>query len=103
MIRRLILIAVMMGVFSGWCVSVIAQETPSASPESAEEAEVAASTVLDSGDVSWMLVSSALVLMMTCPGLALFYGGLVRRKNIISVLMQCFFLMGLMSIVWALW
>ena len=58
---------------------------------------------LDSGDTAWMLVSSALVLMMTCPGLALFYGGLVRKKNIVSVLMQCTFLMGLMSIVWGLW
>eukprot|EP00913_Durusdinium_trenchii_P035354 g33084.t1 len=50
-----------------------------------------------------MLVSSALVLMMTAPGLALFYGGLVRKKNILGVMMQCIFLMGLMSVVWALW
>ncbi|MEO2016877.1 MAG: ammonium transporter [Fuerstiella sp.] len=55
----------------------------------------------DKGDVAWMLVSIALVLMMTCPGLALFYGGLVRKKNILSVMMQCVFLMGLMSVVWA--
>ncbi|MEQ9409457.1 MAG: ammonium transporter [Fuerstiella sp.] len=55
----------------------------------------------EKGDVAWMLVSIALVLMMTCPGLALFYGGLVRKKNILSVMMQCLFLMGLMSIVWA--
>ena len=54
-------------------------------------------------DIAWMLVASALVLMMTAPGLALFYGGLVRKKNILGVMMQCFFLMGLMSIVWALW
>lgn len=54
-------------------------------------------------DIAWMLVSSAFVLMMTAPGLALFYGGLVRKKNILSVMMQCIFLMGLMSIVWALW
>ncbi|MCA9064918.1 MAG: ammonium transporter [Planctomycetaceae bacterium] len=53
------------------------------------------------GDVSWMLMSCALVLMMTCPGLALFYGGLVRKKNILSVMMQCVFLMGLMSLFWA--
>lgn len=57
----------------------------------------------DNGDTAWMLVSSALVLMMTAPGLALFYGGLVRKKNILGVMMQCFFLMGLMSVVWALW
>ena len=58
---------------------------------------------LDKGDLAWMLVSCALVLMMTAPGLALFYGGLVRKKNILSVMMQCVFLMGVMSIVWALW
>lgn len=57
----------------------------------------------DTGDTAWMMVSCALVLMMTAPGLALFYGGLVRKKNIIGVMMQCFFLMGLMSVVWALW
>src|SRR5512135_1616739 len=50
-----------------------------------------------------MLTSSALVLMMTGPGLALFYSGLVRKKNVLSVMMQCIFLMGLMSVVWALW
>lgn len=55
----------------------------------------------DKGDIAWMLVSIALVLMMTCPGLVLFYGGLVRKKNILSVMMQCVFLMGLMSVVWA--
>ena len=57
---------------------------------------------LDTGDTSWMLVSSALVLMMTAPGLALFYGGLVRKKNILSVMMQCITLCGLMSVLWAI-
>ena len=57
----------------------------------------------NSGDVAWMLTSSALVLMMTAPGLALFYGGLVRKKNILSVMMQCITLMGVMSVVWALY
>ena len=51
---------------------------------------------------AWMLVSSLLVLMMTAPGLALFYSGLVRKKNVLSVMMQCVALMGLMSVVWAL-
>jgi Amt family ammonium transporter len=55
----------------------------------------------DPGHVAWMLVCSALVLMMTAPGLALFYGGLVRKKNILSVMMQCVFLMGMMSLLWA--
>jgi Amt family ammonium transporter len=58
---------------------------------------------IDKGDTAWMLVSSALVLMMTAPGLALFYGGLVRKKNILSVMMQCVALMGAMSVVWVAW
>ncbi len=55
---------------------------------------------LDSGDTAWLLTSTVLVLFMTLPGLALFYGGLVRSKNALSVLMQCFSLACLMSIVW---
>ena len=55
---------------------------------------------IDSGDNAWMLVSTALVLMMTGPGLALFYGGLVRTKNVLSTMMQSFFLMSLVSILW---
>ncbi|WP_390905510.1 ammonium transporter [Occallatibacter riparius] len=55
-----------------------------------------------SGDNAWMLVSAALVLMMTGPGLALFYGGLVRRKNILGTMMQSFAMMGLVTILWAL-
>lgn len=51
----------------------------------------------------WMLVCCVLVLFMTAPGLALFYGGLVRKKNVLSVLMHCFFLMGLMTVLWALY
>src|SRR5258708_7412168 len=57
----------------------------------------------DRANTAWMLTSSALVLMMTAPGLALFYCGLVRKKNVLGVMMQCFFLMGILSIVWALW
>lgn len=55
---------------------------------------------LDSGDTAWMLTSTALVLFMTLPGLALFYGGLVRTKNALSVLMQCFAIACLMSLLW---
>jgi len=58
---------------------------------------------IDTGDNAWMLTSSALVLMMTAPGLALFYSGLVRKKNVLGVMMQCFFLMGLMTVIWALY
>ena len=54
---------------------------------------------LDSGDTAWILTATALVLFMTLPGLALFYGGLVRSKNVLSVLMQCFTIACLMSVV----
>ncbi|QDT36446.1 ammonium transporter [Stratiformator vulcanicus] len=79
--------------------------TSEAAPTEGGAAEDTAEVVpeLDTGDTAWMLVSTALVLMMTAPGLALFYGGLVRRKNVLSVVMQCITMMGLMSIVWALW
>lgn len=63
----------------------------------------AVAPVVDTGDTSWILISSALVLMMTIPGLALFYGGLVRRKNVLSVLMQCFMIVCLISVQWMLW
>ena len=53
---------------------------------------------LDSGDTAWILTATALVLFMTLPGLALFYGGLVRSKNVLSVLMQCFTIACLMSV-----
>ena len=56
----------------------------------------------DSGDTAWMLTSTALVLFMTIPGLALFYGGLVRVQNVLSVLMQCFALTGLITIIWVI-
>ncbi len=58
---------------------------------------------LNSGDTAWMLTSTALVLFMTIPGLALFYGGLVRAKNVLSVLMQCFGITALVSVLWALY
>jgi Amt family ammonium transporter len=61
-----------------------------------------AEDVLDSGDTSWMIVATVLVIMMTIPGLALFYGGLVRTKNMLSVLMQVFATFAMMSILWAL-
>ncbi len=56
--------------------------------------------VINSGDTSWLLVSAALVMLMTAPGLALFYGGLVRRKNVLSVLMQCMVALCLVSVQW---
>ncbi|MGY4534644.1 Amt family ammonium transporter [Pseudomonas sp. TE3786] len=59
--------------------------------------------VLNSGDTAWMLTATALVLFMTIPGLALFYGGMVRSKNILSVMMQCFAITGLISILWVVY
>ena len=61
-----------------------------------------ASSGLDSGDSSWILTSTALVLFMTLPGLALFYGGLVRSRNVLSVFMLCIAVACLMSILWVL-
>ena len=58
---------------------------------------------LDAGDTAWILTSTALVLFMTLPGLALFYGGLVRAKNVLSVLMQCFVIACIVSILWVVY
>ena len=66
------------------------------------DAEAAVKAARLSGDNAWMLVSSALVLMMTAPGLALFYGGLVRRKNVLSTMMHSFILMAVVTVLWAL-
>ncbi|MBI5442622.1 MAG: ammonium transporter [Deltaproteobacteria bacterium] len=66
-------------------------------------AAFAADAALNSGHTAWILASTALVLFMTVPGLALFYGGLVRTKNVLSVLMQCFAITALVSILWVLY
>jgi ammonium transporter, Amt family len=84
-------------VFAG---PVFAQDEP---PDPAAAAQTAADGARVAANNAWMLTSSALVLFMTAPGLALFYGGLVRKKNVLGVIMQCIFLMGLMSIIWALY
>jgi Amt family ammonium transporter len=69
-----------------------------AAPEAAE-----AVAAIDTGDTAWMLVSTVLVLFMILPGLALFYGGLVRAKNVLSVLMQCTMIVAVVAVVWVLW
>ena len=58
--------------------------------------------VSDSGDTAWVLMASALVLLMTIPGLALFYGGLVRARNVLSVVMHCFVIVCTVSLLWAI-
>jgi len=87
----------------GPAISSLAQ-SPASPP--ATQAQVAAlqqavSDARMAGDNAWMLVSAALVLLMTGPGLALFYGGLVRKKNILGTMMQSFAMMGLVTILWA--
>ena len=57
----------------------------------------------DSGDTAWMIVATAIVLMMTIPGLSLFYAGLARRKNVLSVLVQCFAITCLMTLLWTIY
>lgn len=61
---------------------------------------VAMADELDTGDTAWMITATVLVLMMTIPGLSLFYAGMVRSKNVLSVMMQCFAITGLMTVIW---
>jgi len=83
---------------------------PAAAPAAADAAAPAAATAAEpaapspnKGDTSWMLVSTVLVIMMSIPGLALFYGGLVRSKNMLSVLMQVFVIFSLIVVLWAIY
>jgi Amt family ammonium transporter len=71
--------------------------------EEAVPAAEAAAPTLNAGDTAWMLTATALVLFMTIPGLALFYAGMVRAKNVLSVMMQCFAITGLITVLWALY
>ncbi len=66
-------------------------------------AEDAAEPVLSAGDTAWMLTSTALVLLMTIPGLSLFYAGMVRSKNALSVMMQCFVITCLITVLWVVY
>jgi len=79
-----------------------AVESPRAINEQLKQLDQRVTAAQSAGDNAWMLVSAALVLMMTGPGLALFYGGLVRRKNTLAIMMQSFLLMALISVLWAL-
>ena len=73
---------------------------PALAQEAAAEATEPAKPALDTGDTAWMLTSTALVLMMTIPGLALFYGGMVRKKNILTIVMQCFATTCIVTVLW---
>jgi Amt family ammonium transporter len=84
--------------------AAFAQSTStSPAPVAAPAAAPAPPPKIDSGDTAWVLVSSALVLLMTAPGLALFYGGMVRQKNALGTLMQSFIILALISVQWVLW
>ena len=81
MLRKILSLSVLTGILTA------------ATPAMAED-------MLNSGDTAWMIVATVLVIMMAVPGLALFYGGLVRIKNVLSVLMHCFAIACLASLVW---
>jgi ammonium transporter, Amt family len=84
--------------------AAFAQSTSTApAPVAAPAATPAPPPKIDSGDTAWVLVSTALVLLMTAPGLALFYGGMVRQKNALGTLMQSFIILALISVQWVLW
>jgi Amt family ammonium transporter len=95
-------------VFAG---ATLAQDKPAATPDKPaaaaeakkEEAKPAPPPTPNKGDVSWMLVSTALVLMMSVPALALFYGGMVRSKNALSMLMQVFVVFSLVTVLWCIY
>ena len=85
---------------------VAAAQTPAVAPVPDTPAAATApapAPQIDKGDTAWLLTSAALVLMMTAPGLALFYGGMVRQKNALATLMQSFIIMAVISIQWVLW
>src|SRR5277367_5170818 len=95
----------------GWsALAAMAQQTPPAAPAAPAAAtpaapaaaapDSAAPAKLDSGDTAWMLTSVALVLMMTIPGLALFYGGMVRKMNVLATVMQSFMVTCLVTVLW---
>src|SRR3954464_8226801 len=87
----------------GLCVAGFADVALAQNATDAATTAAPAAAVPNKGDTAWMLVSSALVLMMSIPGLALFYGGLVRTKNMLSVLTQVFMIVSLVAIVWCVY
>ena len=96
------------GIFRGFCIAVLLASCIPAVAMAQDSLDLEtvnskADEALLAGHNAWMLTSCALVLFMTAPGLAMFYGGLVRKKNVLSVMMQCLFLMGLMTVLWALY
>jgi len=104
-VNALILLILSGALLTAPAVALAQQAPPPAAPSEAPAAAPAAPAPpkIDSGDTAWMLTSSALVLLMTAPGLALFYGGLVRRKNALGTIMHSFIILALITVQWALW
>ena len=113
--KKLFAILALLGAV-GWCAPIMAQDKPAApaaapaaaapaaaAPAAAPSATPAPAPTPNKGDVAWMLTSTALVLMMSVPALALFYGGLVRSKNMLSVLMQVFVVFSLITVLWCIY
>ena len=98
MLAVLLVSLFMAGIGLGW-----AQQAPAQAPPAAAAAAPAPPPKIDSGDTAWLLTSSALVLLMTAPGLALFYGGMVRSKNALATIMHSFIILALISVQWVLW
>jgi len=88
---------------AGQAATATAAEATAGTATEAESAPAAATPTPDKGDVSWMLVSTAIVLMMSVPALALFYGGMVRSKNMLSMLMQVFVTFSLIVVLWCIY
>jgi len=87
----------------GYSISAFGQTANQSLENRLAKIESATSAAQSAGDNAWMLVAAALVLMMTGPGLALFYGGLVRKKNVLATMMQSFILMAVVSVIWAVY
>ena len=83
--------------------SAPAASAPAAAPAPADAAAAAAGPTVNKGDTAWMLVATAFVILMTIPGLALFYGGLVRSKNMLSILMQVFMIFSVIIVLWCIY
>lgn len=99
---RLGLLFLLMTVPTAFAVTPGTVSSPDSQTERLAKLEQSVADAKSSADNSWMLTSSALVLMMTGPGLALFYGGLVRKKNVLSTMMQSFAMMAIVTVVWAI-
>ncbi len=108
MIKKIFALIALCGVM-GLSVPGFADEAaaPAAGPAAVAAAPAAAPAAeapkMDAGSTAWMITATVLVMLMTVPGLALFYGGLVRTKNMLSLLMQVFLTFSLVSVIWALW